>query len=104
MWNESGYYTSKLHIAYNMQRLRKYLRSWFVDFHCYFIITEQDSNNMMSHIMETDEDLMKIVDESNLELKNSKHIQVTEEMMTYNVEKEYNNKNIQFDYMVTVTG
>ena len=62
---------------------------------------------MMSHIMTTDEELIEIVEESNLELKDSKHIQVTEEKMissSYIVEREYNNKGIQFDYMVTVTG
>ena len=76
----------------------------FVDLNIYFIITEEDSNNMMSHILKTDEELM---DESNLELKDSKQIQLTEEKMissSYNVEREYNNKSIQFDYMVTVTG
>ena len=62
---------------------------------------------MTSRILKTDEELMEIVDESNLELKDSKQIQVTEEKMissSYNVEREYNNKSIQFDYMVTVTG
>ena len=62
---------------------------------------------MTSHISKTDEELMEILDESNLELKDSKQIQVTEEKMissSYNVEREYNNKSIQFDYMVTVTG
>ena len=79
----------------------------FVDLNLYFIITEEDNNTMMSHIMKTDEELMEIVDESNLELKDSKQIQVTEEKMissSYIVEREYNNKSIQFDYMVTVTG
>ena len=62
---------------------------------------------MTSHIMKTDEELMEIVDESNLELKDSKQIQEAEEKMissSYNMEKEYNNQSIQFDYMVTVTG
>ena len=62
---------------------------------------------MTSCIMKTDEDLMEIVDQRNLELKNSKHIQETEEKMissSYNVEREYRNKSTQFDYMVTVTG
>ena len=62
---------------------------------------------MTSHIMETDEELMEIVDESKLELKDGRQIQVPEEKMissSYNVEKAYNNKSIQFDYMVTVTG
>ena len=63
---------------------------------------------MMSHIMKTDEELVDIVDESNLELKDSKHIQETKEKMissSYNVERECNhNKSIQFDYMITATG
>ena len=57
--------------------------------------------------MKTDEELMEIVDESNLELNDSKQMQVTEGKMIssyYNVKREYNNKSIQFDYMVTVTG
>ena len=73
----------------------------------YFIILEENNNNMTSHVMKTDEELMEIVDESNLESKDSKQIQVTEEKMissSYNVEREYNNRSIQFDYMVTVTG
>ena len=83
------------------------VKRYFVDLNLYFIITEEDNNTMMSHIMTTDEELMEIVDESNLELKDSKQIQVTEEKMissSYNLEREYNNKSIQFDYMVTVTG
>ena len=62
---------------------------------------------MTSCIMKTDEELMEIVDQRNLELKNSKHIQETEEKMissSYNVEREYRNKSTQFDYMVTITG
>ena len=62
---------------------------------------------MTSHILKTDEELMETVGESNLELKDTKQIQETEEKMissSYNVEREYNNKSIQFDYMVTVTG
>ena len=83
------------------------VRRCYVDLHIYFIIAEEDNNIMTSHIMKTDEELMEIVDESNLELKDNKQIQVTEEKMissSYNVEREYNNKSIQFDYMVTVTG
>ena len=79
----------------------------FVDLRFYFIITEKGNNNMTSHMLQTEEELMETVDESNLELKNTKQIQVTEEKMissSYNVEREYNNKSIQFDYMVTVTG
>ena len=94
-----------------MQIYEKYnyyiVRTCFVDLSLYCIITEEDSNNMKSHLMGTDEELMEIVDESNLELNESKQIQVTEEKMissSYNVEREYNNKSIQFDYMVTVTG
>ena len=79
----------------------------FVDLHVYCIITEEKNNNMTSHIMETHEELMEIVDESNLELNDSKQIQAYEGKMissSCNVEKECNNKSIQFDYMVTVTG
>ena len=102
-----------MQLTYNTQILGKiyyrifFVRRCFVDLHIYFIITEADSNNMMSCILKTDEELTEIVDESNLELKDSKQIQVTEEKMissSYNVEREYNNKSIQFDYMVTVTG
>ena len=94
-----------------MQIYEKYnyyiVRRCFVDLRLYCIITEEDSNNMTSHIMKTDEEWMEIVDESNLELNDSKQIQVPEEKMissSYNVEKAYNNKSIPFDYMVTVTG
>ena len=76
-----------------------------MDLHLCFIITDE---GMMSHIMKTDDELVDIVDESNLELKDSKHIQETKEKMissSYNVEREYNhNKSIQFDYMITETG
>ena len=83
------------------------VKRYFVDLNVCFIITEEDNNNILSHVMKTDEELMEIVDESNLELKDGKHRQVTEEKMlssSYNLEREYNNKSIQFDYMVTVTG
>ena len=59
---------------------------------------------MTSHLMKTDEELMEIVDEANLDVMKSKQIQETDEKMissSYNVERD---KSIQFDYMVTVTG
>ena len=94
-----------------MQIYEKYnyyiVRTCFVDLRLYCIITEEDNNNMTSHIMKIDEELMEIVDESNLEVNDSKQIQVIEEKMissSHNLEREYYNKSIQFDYMVTVTG
>ena len=62
---------------------------------------------MTSRTMKKDEGLMEIVDETNLHIKNSIQIQEAEEKMissSCNVKREYNNKSIQFDYMVTVTG
>ena len=57
--------------------------------------------------MKIDEGLMEMVDKTNLHIKNSKKIQKAEEKMisnSCNVERDYNNKSIEFDYMVTVTG
>ena len=79
----------------------------FVHLNFHIKITGEDTNDMTSHLMKSDEVLIEIVDEANLDVIKSKQMQVTEEEMissSYNVEREYNDKSIQFDYMVTVTG